>query len=276
MSDVPIVRTCVCVFEESCSVAFACSKILILWWPALCGSSVSTSLIGQNLVANTHFYCTATVFSYLLHETNTLLFLVAGGTGYLESVGHLPRDSIRAALVLAFGGTAFLWHMHAVSRSDDTTVWVHEAISWLATGTAITMLISVLASKRQGIPVDELPRGRSGFSGHASSVASDGGQYPLLFFFLYVASFVLIVWMGTWFITAGQHSSSPLALDRVPCYFVLQGVLQFVLVQAFLIFLLRRYQPNRDYGLLRRRRSSVVRRVREQSPARVELELHGA
>lgn len=222
-------------------------------------------------LANNH----NTVFSYLLHETNTLLFLLAGGMGYFESIGHLPRDSFRGALVVAFAGTAFLWHTHAITRSDDTAVWIHQAISWLAMGTAIVMMISILGSNRQGMLIaNASPRGRTGFSTDESTTADGVGQYPLLFFNLYVASFALVVWMGTWFITAGRHSSSPLAVDRVPCYFVLQGMLQFVLVQSFLIGLLRRYKPRRHYDRLQQIRASVVRRVRrEESPVRVELEL---
>ena len=205
--------------------------------------------------------------SYALHETITLLFLVVGVTGWWESAGYLPRDSIRAALSLAFAGEALLWHVHASNNNDSaTTAWIHEAMSWLGTGTAVVLLLSILGSHRGGIA------GNRGAPALDDAVTVDHArEYPCTMFFLHISGLVLITWQGCWFITAGKHSSSPLQSDRVPCYFVLQGLFLFVLVQAYLIVLVRRYQPKEHYGRIRH--TSVVR---ERSPATVQVELNGA
>lgn len=213
---------------------------------------------------------TDTLTSYSLHETITLLFLVVGITGYWEALGYLPRDSIRAALVAAFGGEALLWHVHASHKADTTTAWIHEAMSWLGAGTAVTMLLSILGSHQGGGTNDS---GRSSLQPRIveDPIVDGVGEYPCTLFFLHITSFILIAWQGCWFITAGKHSTSPMQSDRVPCYFVLQGLLLFVMTQAYLIVLVRRYQPKRHYGRLRQ--TSIVR---EHSPAMVQVELNGA
>lgn len=209
--------------------------------------------------------------SYGITETTTLLFIFAGGTGWLEASGYLPRDSLRVSLVWAFGGEALLWHIHAATKPDATTAWVHEAVSWLAAGTAMTMLLSVLCSSIPGA-VGTSPRNRDGLTLEVTAVDT-AGDFACTFFFLYVTSYLLIIWQGLWFMTVGRHSSSPFQSDRVPCYFIVQGLVLFVLVQGFLIILLRRYKPKRHYGRLRQQNSSIIR---ERSPATVEVELNGA
>lgn len=190
-------------------------------------------------------------------------------------MGYLPRDSIRVAIVMAFAGEALLWHVHASYKADTTTAWIHKALSWLGAATAVTMFMSIWLSHRGGGGVSP----RTSLQIHHSNggvpdpmVEDNVGDYPCTLFFLHIASFVLIVWQGCWFITAGKHSSSPMQSDRVPCYFVLQGLFLFVMVQAYLIILVRKYQPKRHYGRLRRQ-SSIVQ---ERSPAMVQVELNGA
>ena len=218
---------------------------------------------------------TDTLMSYSLHETITLLFLMVGITGWWEASGYLPRDSIRLALVASFGGEALLWHVHASRKADTTTAWIHEAMSWLGAGTALTLLLSILGSHRgSGMFMTTPPNGRRADAlvvGEDAIVDNSVGEYPCTLFFLHITSFILITWQGCWFITAGKHSTSPMQSDRVPCYFVLQGLLLFVAAQAYLIILVRRYQPKRHYGRLRQ--SSIVR---ELSPAMVQVELNGA
>ena len=211
--------------------------------------------------------------SYGINETILLLFIAAGGTGWWEAHGYLPRDSFRVALVWAFGGEALLWHIYAATKSDfaTTTAWILEAMSWLASGTAVTILLSVLCSSTTAGTAFTSPRSRDGLALDVS-IIDTAGDYPCTLFFLHITSYVLVTWQGCWFILAGRHSSSRLQGDRLPCYFILQGIILFVLVQAFFIILLFRYKPNRLYGRLRQRQSSIIQ---ERSPATVELELNG-
>lgn len=234
----------------------------------MCGkTSLSISLYSFHILCHT-----VSRVSYGIQETILLLFIAAGGTGCWEAHGYLPRESFRGALVWAFGGEALLWHIHAATESNTatTTAWIFEATSWLSTGTAVTMLLSILFSSSTAGTVTTSPRCRDGLALDVS-VADTAGDYPCTLFFLYITTYVLITWQGCWFITAGIHSSSRLQGDRIPCYFILQGIILFVLTQAFFIILLFRYKPKRHYGRLRQQSAMVT----ERSPATVEVELNG-
>mmetsp|Transcript_16437 Transcript_16437/g.33161 ORF Transcript_16437/g.33161 Transcript_16437/m.33161 type:complete len:376 (+) Transcript_16437:114-1241(+) len=247
---------------------------LALLTSTVCGFVLeSAGSILMHLGGNHHHDATndASWVSYGINETILLLFIAAGGTGWWEAHGYLPRDSFRVALVWAFGGEALLWHIHAATKSGTTTTWILEAMSWLSSGTAVTMLLSVLCSNTTFGTAVTSPRSRDGLALDVS-VVDTAGDYPCTLFFLYTMSYVLITWQGCWFITAGRHSSTHSQGDRVPCYFILQGIILFVLVQAFFIIILYRYKPKRHYGRLRQRQSSIIR---ERSPATVEVELNG-
>ena len=239
-------------------------------WKQICthmesGLGLLSPVIANFLIPRL-FASTDTIVSNELHETIALLFLAAGVTGWWEAAGYLPRDSLRAALVFAFGGEAILWHIHALTKQDSNSTWMHEAISWLAAGTAIIFLLSIIYSNPGEGP------GRHDAFDFDGSIEDSTGNCPCTLFFLYISAFILIVWQGCWIITTGQHESSPLQTEQIPCYFVLQGLLLFVFMQSFLIALLRKHRPKRHYGRIQHRNSSV----RERSPATVELELNGA
>eukprot|EP00977_Amphora_coffeiformis_P020274 scaffold8029_cov170-Amphora_coffeaeformis.AAC.3 len=130
---------------------------------------------------------TSTVCGFVLESAGSILMHLGGnhhhdatndgGTGWWEAHGYLPRDSFRVALVWAFGGEALLWHIHAATKSGTTTTWILEAMSWLSSGTAVTMLLSVLCSNTTFGTAVTSPRSRDGLALDVS-VVDTAGDYP--------------------------------------------------------------------------------------------------
>lgn len=196
----------------------------------------------------------------------SLLFLVAGGTGWCEAGGLLPRDSLRVGLVGAFGGKALLWQAAAAATVDPSLAWNHQIMARLATATAVTLSLSVLLSNRDYGRQNR--RQDDGLVEEATPLDATG-EYPCCLFFLHVASWVFVSWQGLW-VVVNRQVHHP---ERLACYFILQGLGLALLVQGYLVLLMRRYQPRRYYNRLQ---ASTQTTRCERSPERVPLELGGA
>ena len=83
-----------------------------------------------------------------VHETLYSLFFLVGFMGLLEAYRLLPPDSIRAGTVLASAGQAFLWEMHAQSKTVPVESLIHFILALISFVTAVVMLASIYLPHR--------------------------------------------------------------------------------------------------------------------------------
>jgi hypothetical protein len=119
----------------------------------------------------------------------SLLFFVAGGTGWCEAGGLLPRDSLRVGLVGAFGGKALLWQAAAAATVDPSLGWNHQMMARLATATAASLSLSVLLSNRD---YGRQHRRQDDVLVEEATPLDAAGDYPCSLFSLHVASWVFV------------------------------------------------------------------------------------
>jgi len=87
-------------------------------------------------------------FSNSVHETLYSLFFLVGFMGLLETYRLLPPDSIRAGTVMASACQAFLWEMHAQSKTVPMEGWIHFILAVISFVTAVVMLASIYLPHR--------------------------------------------------------------------------------------------------------------------------------